>query len=56
MRELWVAFIFTSMLVGGCWAFGNITDGWKAHDEKVGKLRRERGVTNSWISVRHTNE
>ena len=36
----------------GIWACGEVGQNWRDHDEKVGRIRREAGVTNPWTPVR----
>jgi hypothetical protein len=37
----WDIVLFAIMTVLGCWSFGQIYDGWKAHDAKVALYRLE---------------
>lgn len=46
LKAIAAGIVFAVLLFIGCYAAGKTHDNWREHDEKVNKLRRERGVTN----------
>ena len=41
------------IVILGCWGLGQTQDNWREHDERIGKLRREKGLpTNGWQPIR----